>query len=134
MKKLQLITLLMVLLFILSACQPTATEAPAVDQPSAIEYPAPEEVAPLVEAAASALSASSVYPDITDGAVIDWPHLEAFAHNGEVARIVQGESASVTVTLKDGRTFLISVPQPEYVEALLQSCGEICKQIEVVNE
>lgn len=134
MKNLRLIASLFVLLFILSACQPAATEAPAATQPSAIEYPAPAESAPVTEAPASALNASSIYPDLTDGAVIDWPHLEAFALNGEVARIVQGESASVTVTLKDGRTFSIGVPQPGYVEALLQSCGEICKQIEVVNE
>jgi hypothetical protein len=126
-----LLTLLLVSLLFLAACQPAAPEA---TQPPAIEYPAPAENMPVTEAPVSAVDGSSIYPGLNDGSVIDWPQLEAFALNGEVMRIVEGASSSVTITLKDGRTFSIANPQPGYVDALIQSCGDICKEIEIVKE
>lgn len=145
MKNLRLIPLFVVLTLFLAACQATATEAPAPAQPSGTEYPAFEQSsgseypAPAVNpgaaiAPSSGGDASSMYPGLADGSVIEYPQLETFARNGEVARVVQSEASGMTITLKDGRIFKIAVFQPGYLEAFLQACGEVCKEIEVVNE
>lgn len=156
MKKFRIIPHFVVLFLLLSACQTTATEAPAPAQPvgteypafvqpsaaeypafvqpSAAEYPAPGVNPSSLEAPAGGVDVSSIYPGLADGSVIDWPQLDAFARNGEIARILQSESSGVSITLKDGRSFSIAAPQPGFVEAFLQACGDICKDIEIVTE
>lgn len=156
MKKLQIIPLFVALFLLLSACQPAATEAPVPVQPSGTEYPAFEQppsaeypafVQPFaaeypapgadpsaLEAPVGGVDASSIYPGLIDGSLIDWPQLDAFARNGEIARILQSESSGVSITLKDGRSFSIAAPQPGSLDAFLQACGDICKEIEIVTE
>ncbi len=137
MKNLRLFTLLVSILLILSACQSAATQTPAespVDQAPAVEYPAPVESENATQAPGQEMDAGSVYPGLTDGAVIEWVQLESLVANGEVARIVQGDSSNLTLTLKDGRTFSSAIPQPGYLEAFIEACGDACKEIEIVKE
>lgn len=155
MKYFRQIATFIVFLVVFSACTPTAetassTEAPASDspvseQPAEASYPVPEQPVDLiypalaesvnaVGAALGDVDASQIYPGLADGSIIGWQQLETLAKNGEVAKIVQRASEDSTVVLKDGRTFSIDIPRAEYVNELISNCGDVCKDIELVNE
>jgi len=134
LRKLVLISLVLVL----SACQATAPKpdssgypAPAAEAPAA--YPAPDLAAPAAVKDASVVI-NSVYPDLKDGETIMWTNIEAMAFNGEIAKIILSDTSAITVTLKDGRSFVSELPMPGLAETLVQSCGEVCKALEVVKQ
>ncbi|HSQ26391.1 MAG TPA: hypothetical protein VLM80_04620 [Anaerolineales bacterium] len=127
MKYKQLFVILLSIALFLTACQPQ------VQEPVQTAYPLPEQVSQ--PAATKNLESSPVlYPSLQDGQSILWAQVEAMALNSEIARIVEGESINVTITLKDGRTFASTLPSSGYVSTFIQTCGDVCKSIEVVKE
>lgn len=125
------------LILVLTACQPAAPApvGPAYPAPaggSQAAYPAPaQDKAAAVQAAPA--DRNPVYPGIKDGETIQWIQAESMAYNGEVAKFVLGADLSVTVTLKDGRSFITTLPSAGYEKTFLQNCGDACMKIEVVS-
>lgn len=150
MKKLGLLAIIASLILILAACQPEATQVPATspaNQVPSIEYPAPQVPAsgypapqqPVIEYPAPANagqveSPAVAYPALVDGDLVEWNKIEAMALNGEISKIVHGDSVDVSIILKDGRTLSSIMPQAGFVESLIEFCGEACGDIEVVIE
>lgn len=127
MKNRPLFLILLTIALFLSACQPS------VQEPVQTAYPLPEQVSQ--PAATTNLESSPVlYPSLQDGQSILWAQVEAMALNGEIARIVEGDSINVTITLIDGRTFASTLPSIGYISTFFQTCGDVCKTIEVVKE
>lgn len=130
--------MILCLVLVLSACQSTApkpdgSEYPAPAEGSQMEYPAPaQESAAAVEAAPASINPT--YPGIKDGETIPWIQVESMAYKGEVAKIVLSDSLSITVTLKDGRSFTSSLPDAGFEKTLLQNCTDACKDIEIVSK
>ena len=129
--------ILLCLILVLTACQPAAPAPvdPAYPAPAASSqpaYPAPaQNQAAAVQAAPA--NGNPIYPGIKDGETIQWIQAESMAYNGEVAKFVLGADLSVTVTLKDGRSFIATLPSAGYEKTFLQNCGEACMKIEVVS-
>jgi len=125
------------LILVLTACQsaappPVDPAYPAPAGSSQAAYPAPAQNKPAAVEAAPA-SRNPLYPGIKDGETIQWIRVESMAYNGEVAKFVLGADLSVTVTLKDGRSFAATLPGAGYEKTFLQNCGDACMKIEVVS-
>lgn len=74
-----------------------------------------------------------LYPDFQDGAQVEWDPFLAMLFNGEVIKVVQSADLKVTFTLRDGRSLITMQPAEGELQNILASCGEICKNIEVVK-
>jgi hypothetical protein len=99
--------------------------APALPYPGA--YPA--QVAPPAPGEAAVL-----YPGVLDGAEVYWTQAVAMLQNGEVEQVMQTHDLKVYLTVKDGRTLFSFEPQIDEVLKVIQSCGDLCKNILVATE
>lgn len=146
--RISLIILLLVSL-LLSACQtgstpaPQQTEAPQVTNPAPtvepVPYPEPgntdsQPQPPTLEPTAFVPTGSALYPDIADGNDARWVQVQAMALNGEVAKLIVFETTQVTVILKDGRSLRSVVDNLSVPAAMVEGCGEICKEIVIENQ
>jgi hypothetical protein len=145
MKSRQLITLLMLLVVVLSACQmgqPAATEAPGYPGPAQgappVQAPASEGAYPYpgqeIIAGATPMYPAILYPDAKDGDEIYWGMVMAMIQNGEVATVTQTHERQLFITLKDGRSFISWEPNVDDVLKVIQECGVPCKDIAVSTE
>ncbi len=111
-----------------------AYPAPAAGQNSnSSAYPAPNS-APLptaTPAAAGSGSGSVLYPDPQSGDNVFWNQAEAMILNGEVVKITRDGETQVTIDLKDGRSLIVKGVTEKTVQDLLQTCGDLCKDIQL---
>lgn len=132
------LTLLVLAVLLLAGCQLGKT--PPTEQPKQPDgaYPAapvqPEAVPYVPPEQRPAGSPSSVYPAFNDGDQIPWEKAIALMSYGEVSKITVTQSLQVTLFLKDGRTLLSQQPAEGALQLALDACGDLCKDIEVVNE
>ncbi len=75
-----------------------------------------------------------LYPNLQDGDEIYWSQAVAMILNGEVARVMQSHSLKVTITLKDGRSFVTYEPVIDEVIRVIESCGDKCADILIATE
>jgi hypothetical protein len=76
-----------------------------------------------------------MYPAFGNGAQVSWSQARALILNSEVKKItVVTKTLLTTLVLKDGRSLLAQQPAPGELDKVIQECGDICKDIEVVNE
>ncbi len=186
MKNQKLIPLILVFMFILTACQllspakppapsaPASTQAPAATQSGSIPYPEGSQVAlpvissgayPGAEAqltplangaypASGAITAPAipsdaypspvaqplvaqiepVYPDLKDGAEVQWSQVQSIVFSGQVVKIGQTHDLNVYLTLKDGRTLKAVEPAIDDILKLVQACGTLCQDIKVATQ
>lgn len=132
------LSLLLVIMVVLTACSSPApapqqsTQSPAQVQetvaPTTESYPGPAQVA------APPQNSSVLYPGPKDGEQVTWSQAYAMIMNGEVVKIAQSGELQVSLTLKDGRTLVTTEPGKDEVVSVVQRCGDICKDIQVVSE
>ena len=146
--------LLLILLFMLSACQSASPDtAPALEE---VEQPE-EESSPTADPVTSvdpyphlavpqdpndpypALQVPMVSNDpyaapVEGGTAITWEEVKTLILGGQVVEVAQLHSLDVTVVLKDGKVFYTVEPEIDAVFVLLDECGEICKDVNRVTE
>ena len=119
-----IIVLLILVLVVLSGCtsaEPQTTENPypgpaakTGTQSAPEPYPDPQEP---VEAL------SIPYPDLADGAELEWAFAVPTILRGEVTKVVQTQDTKVLITFKDGRTLITFQPE-KGTAAYLRFLGE----------
>jgi hypothetical protein len=137
--------LMLVLAFILAACQPAspvipdtpaplpATPVPTQALPAAEPYPAPALAAP---ASPGVSEVQPAYPAPGDPAAaqdVSWDQAEIEILNGNVAHAVKQNASEVVFTLKDGRVLKSVQPVEGELERLVSECGYYCEGISVRN-
>jgi hypothetical protein len=145
MKYYRLIVLILLVGLIATACQKFSGEGissaqvpasgasipyPVSDQPvttKAAAYPAP------VSSVQSSLPVT-LYPELKDGDILEWQHVEGTIYSGLVSRVSQTHDLQVTITMKDGRTFVTTEPAIDDIVKLIQQCGDFCKDIRIATE
>ena len=145
------LSLVLLLLISLTACQsatPTVVVSTQPAQPSTDSgaYPAPlAEPTQIAPGSASDLypaptagstknvpgSASVLYPDPQSGEAVMWNQAEAMILNGEVVKITRQGEKEITIDLKDGRSLIVKGPTEETVQKLFETCGDLCKTIQL---
>jgi hypothetical protein len=90
-------------------------------------YPGPSNQD--TEAAPS--SAGVLYPGPASGDTVSWTQAQAMILNGEVKKITQSDSLQFTMDLKDGRSLISSENNEGDLAAIVERCGEPCKDITV---
>lgn len=129
--------LLLILAFVLVACQPSTPVVPNVPAPSPAAatqavYPPPGSAAALQAPS----SGNPAYPEPGDPATaleISWEQAEIEVLNGNVAHAVKLGSGEVVLTLKDSRV-LKSVPTAQSdIEQLKDLCGVLCQDMSIRN-
>jgi hypothetical protein len=171
MKISKLIPIILIAVFVLTACQlfssgtspatqVASTEASAAPSPGAYPYPqvgadsaypspipfpypepgntvtTPGAVSayPSPVTQSPALKTAPVYPDLKDGAEVAWSQVKDIFFSGQVVKISQTHDLNVYITLNDGRTFKTVEPAIDDVLKLVQTCGDLCKDIKVATE
>ena len=79
-------------------------------------------------------TADILYPGVLDGTEVYWIQAVSMILNGEVTQVMQTHALKVYLTLKDGRTLLSIEPAIDEVMKVIQSCGDLCKNILVATE
>lgn len=136
MKYRTMISIVMLLIVVLSACKPVA-QPPSSD---ATSYPASGEAYPVVEegaaypAAANDSQASVLYPGPKSGEEVSWQAAISMMKNGEVTQIVQTKDLQLTLSLRDGRSLVTWEAAFDEVKTFIQECGAACKDIKLVNQ
>lgn len=101
------------------------TQGP-VDQPASqdvVAYPSPIERIPF-----------DPYPSPVDGEAVVWEQVEGIIDSGEVVKVFQAYSLSVTITLNDGHIYITEEPERDAIFVLIEQCGEPCYSIQKVTE
>ena len=132
------LSLALLLLISLTACQSaTPTVAPVV-APTQLAQPATNTgdegayPAPTAEPASVAPgSASVLYPDPQSGDEVQWSQVAAMILNGEVIKITRDNDLQATIDLKDGRSLILRGPTDKKIQQLLETCGDPCKSIQM---
>jgi hypothetical protein len=75
-----------------------------------------------------------VYPELKDGAGVAWSQVKDILFSGQVTQVGQTHDLNVTIKLKDGRTFKTVEPVIDDIIKLVQSCGDLCKDIKVATQ
>lgn len=151
MNKLIPITLLVVLSIVLAACgQATQTAAPVNDatQPSVTPYPSSGE--PTADTSAYPSSGeqtgnTSAYPGAETAPQILVPYpaplgyelakyasladIEQYIKTGQAAEIILTANKEAFVKLSDGTSVWTNNTTAEAVQAIIQACGDACKNI-----
>jgi len=144
------LTILLLVFLTLTACQSsspdTTPEIESVEQPIVEEgYPAPEPMnsdepypysqAPAVSndpypALQAPMVANDPYAAPVDKSIsITWDELKIMILDGQIAQVTQLHSLSVTAIHKDGTVFFTVEPEIDAVFAVLDECGDICKDV-----
>jgi hypothetical protein len=140
MKKRILLSIILVLVVLLAACQPDnpnenaqpsgpAEPSPAAGNQAPTAYPMAQPMQAQPQAAQG--SGSGLYPGPKSGDEVTWLQAAAMILNQEVSQIVVGSDLKVSLSLKDGRTLIAAVETPEDVTRVLTECGDPCKTIKV---
>lgn len=121
--KVRIITLLLLTTLLVVSCQfSQPKEQPTI--PDDMAYPAP----PMLG------DANSLYPAYATGSYITWNQAREMIFNGEVTQISVTQTLLTALSLKDGRTLLAQQAAPGELQKLLDECGEICKDIDILYE
>jgi hypothetical protein len=75
-----------------------------------------------------------VYPDLKDGADVQWSQVKSIVFSGQVVKIGQTHDLNVYITLKDGRTFKTVEPVIDDILKMVQACGTLCQDIKVATQ
>jgi curli biogenesis system outer membrane secretion channel CsgG len=150
MKFRNLLMVLFLAAIVLSACNSSSTAQtppPSASQPGQ-SYPAPQaqptvqtnQTYPAPQAQATPISAptptqmgtdgSMLYPDLASGSTIMLNQAESIIMSGQVKTIILDASGKVTITLKQGRSFVVIGVSKGAVQKVLDSCGDKCKGLE----
>lgn len=131
------LSLVLLVLVSLAACQ-SAKPAVSPTQPASdSSYPAPAQGGTTSDSNASTTkpeqpgpgSSAVLYPDPKSGDIVLWSQAEAMILNGEVVKITRDGELQVTLDLKDGRSLIARGVNAETVQQVLERCGDICKDI-----
>jgi hypothetical protein len=144
MKKICYVVVILLIGLFAVACQKTtagggsaATEAPVGGNPyPASDQPAVEPAAgyPAPTGAPQASLPVTLYPELKDGDILEWQHVEGTIYSGLVSAVSQKHDLSVTIKMKDGRTFVTTEPAIDDIVKLVQLCGDLCKDIRIATE
>ncbi len=117
---------------------PTATVEIPTAEPTAVPataYPLPPAPGPYPAPYPAVMQPGGpLYPNYQDGAEVTWEQALAMIMNGEVSKATQTHDLKVFLTLKDGRTLVTVEPAIDDVMKVIQTCGEMCKDIVVATE
>lgn len=127
MKYRTIISLFVLLAVLLSACKPAATTATQVGT----DYPAPAAAYPDAQSSAPL---SVLYPDPQSGDEVSWQAAVAMINNGEVTQVVQTQDLKLTLSLRDGRSLFATQAAFDDIKAVIEKCGDPCKDIKLVNQ
>ncbi len=133
------LSIVLFVVFILTACQSATpqqpAQAPQQGSGNGQAYPAPQSQAPAPapQSSNTVVKSGSLYPDPKSGDEIDWSKAEAMIINGEATKIALSSDGKATISLKDGRSLISNVPQGQDVKMIVSACGETCKNIEVTK-
>jgi hypothetical protein len=106
-------------------------------------YPEPGATLPAAEAAQAypapaaqplVAQVEPVYPNLKDGAEVQWSQVQSIVFSGQVTKIGQTHDLNVYITLKDGRTFKVVEPAIDDILKLVQQCGDLCKDVKVATQ
>ncbi len=151
MKKFQLISFVLILSLALFACavlSPGAKEtvAPVIEtkiMPAEVEaYPYPyPSLAPTLQVLEGGYpdpmaqySLLILYPDLKDGDSLEWEQAMGAVYSSQVTKVMQTHDLKVYLTFKDGRTLVTVEPAIDDILKLIDSCGDLCKDIKVATE
>jgi hypothetical protein len=114
----------------------TQSEEEPVETISAdITYPAPATIEqPTIQVPVVTLT--NPYPGPSDDVnyIIDWTKVEEFLLSGQVAKIYHNATMRITLELKDGSLALALEPSLNEFLAVIERCGDPCKDIETIEE
>jgi hypothetical protein len=142
------LSLLILLAFVLAACQPRQAPAPVLDSPTptsaetsiSVEpdpYPYPVPAAAVDSQPPPAPpSVSGAYPDPGDPNTardVEWQDAERYLLSGMVAHAIQSDALQVVFTLKDGSVLKSVEPAVGDLDKLVSRCGYLCSGINVVS-
>jgi hypothetical protein len=112
----------------LAACQPGPVGTQPAGEVAPVEYPDPQQELVV------AVPASVLYPDPQSGDEVLWAQAYAMLLNGEVSQILGADTEKITLVLKDGRSLLAAQPAPGDILRMIETCGEVCAQIQIGTE
>jgi PBP1b-binding outer membrane lipoprotein LpoB len=130
------IALLLLLVFILAACQPntgpstvkptaTVTNQTTGSTSSTDSYPAPG--ANVASPTSAAGSNSSAYPAPVTGSELSWADATQKILSGSVAQINENtKTLEVTLIMKDGSQAVSKEPNANEVSKIIEQCGTKC--------
>jgi uncharacterized lipoprotein len=135
MKSRLILSLALLLVVLLAACQPAAQplQPGQGNNPGSESYPAPANQT-VQEATQTPDTGQPLYPEPQSGEKVLWSQATAMILHGEVTKVSQSSDQYVTLFLKDGRTLLSREPSMDAVFEFLDQCGGACKNIERVTE
>ena len=128
---------LLIIILVLTGCQSKeATEEPltgtqGVPYPSNNENVGNGQGEPYPGASTANGQVYVPYPDIQDGSDVEWKLAKYFIEWGFVDKIVYIDPPNVVVMLKDGRSLKSTEPENGALLVLINSCGPVCKAIEI---
>jgi hypothetical protein len=135
MKNNSRLVILFVLIFsmLVAACGPaTPTASPTeVTEPS-VTYPEPEAAYP---APAVSAPAANPYPGPSEGVTnyASWSQAESALMGGLVSQVFEAATLHVTLVMKDGSIMLALEPSSGEVSRVIETCGDACKGVEMIN-
>lgn len=150
MKPIALIVVLLAV--ILAACQPATpveTESPASIETLA---PSPTQVVTTPAAATPEPTGSGPYPGAVEptkydpnvpapypgpgegGTMVEWEEATRSILAGEVAQLTQYDNLVVVMVLKDGQIMSTRQPALDAVLDLIDECGDLCKDLEILTQ
>ena len=109
----------------LAACQPGPVETQPAGEVAPVEYPEPQQELVVAE------PASVLYPEPVSGDEVLWAQAYAMLLNGEVSQILGADTEKITLVLRDGRSLLAAQPAPGDILRMIETCGDICTQVEI---
>lgn len=125
MKFIQVTAIIITIVF-LTACSKDNT---TTDQDSA--YPGPQ----VIQSTPTFENITGIpYPQFDDGDSIPPTVVVALLQIGSVEKISLGKNNEAVLFIKDGRTLNVIEPYEDAVQNWIDQCGEICKEIEIVEE
>jgi ABC-type glycerol-3-phosphate transport system substrate-binding protein len=146
-----LIILVLGIMILLTACAGQSTASPdpttilvtqPVEEPvvtQLVQEPV-ETIAPDFTYPAPAVIPFNPLPNAYPGPVedvntfIDWTRFEELLMSGQVAKVYHNATLHITLELKDGSMALALEPSLNEFLAVIERCGDPCKDIETIEE
>jgi hypothetical protein len=116
-----------------SAVTPLANDA-YPDAGATVPPAAAQEAYPSPVAQSLVAQTEPVYPDLKDGAEVQWSQVQSIVFSGQVVRIGQTHDLNVYLTLKDGRTLKAVEPAIDDILKLVKACGTLCQGIKFATQ
>jgi hypothetical protein len=127
--------LMIVLVMVLTACQPGSQPALTVEN-TPVPAPALPQAYPDPAGGFANPGAASEYPppgDPATAASINWEEAASLIAGGTVAHIASLSSGEVVLTLKDARVFKSVEPTPGEITRLREQCGFLCDGMSITG-